>query len=104
MKLPGSSLLETLVATILFLLIFSISIEALVRINKIRNADWVSMEREFNRSRESALPGRDTTLTYPWGAMKWDVGYDEELTELKVYKVTAYMKNGQTAVYNFLKD
>ncbi len=103
MKLPGSSLLETLVATILFLLIFSISIEALVRINKIRNADWVSMEREFNRSRESALPGRDTTLTYPWGEMKWNVDSDDELTELKMYTVTAYMKNGQTTVYHFFK-
>ncbi len=103
MKLPGSSLLETLVATILFLLIFSISIEALVRINKIRNADWVSMEMEFNRSRESALPGRDTTLTYPWGEMKWNVDSDDELTELKMYTVTAYMKNGQTTVYHFFK-
>lgn len=90
-------------ATILFLLIFSISIEALVRINKIRNADWVSMEREFNRSRESALPGRDTTLTYPWGEMKWNVDSDDELTELKMYTVTAYMKNGQTTVYHFFK-
>ena len=103
MKLPGSTLLETLVATILFLLIFSISIEALVRINKIRNADWVSMEREFNRSRESALPGRDTTLTYPWGEMKWNVDSDDELTELKMYTVTAYMKNGQTTVYHYFK-
>lgn len=90
-------------ATILFLLIFSISIKALVRINKIRNADWVSMEREFNRSRESALPGRDTTLTYPWGEMKWNVDSDDELTELKMYTVTAYMKNGQTTVYHFFK-
>ena len=104
MKLTASSLLETLVATVLFLLIFSIAIEALVRINKMRNADWVSAERELNQRKESTLPVEDTTLIYPWGTMKWDVASDDELTELKVYTVTAYMKNGQTAVYNFLKD
>ncbi len=104
MKLSGSTLLETLVATILFLLVFSIAIETIVRINKMRNVDWISMELEFNRERESGVPIRDTSLAYPWGTMHWEVASDDEFPELKAYTVTACMKNGQKAVYHFIKD
>lgn len=104
MKLAGSTLLETLVATILFLLIFGIAIEALVRINKVGNVDWVSMERVFNQWRDSEIPAKDTTSIYPWGTMQWEVTSDAKLSELRMYTVTAYMKNGQTAVYYFFKD
>lgn len=104
MKLSGSTLLETLVATSLFLLIFSIAVDSLVGVNKMRNVDWVSMEREFNQWRESGTPERDTLLTYPWGTMHWKIESDHADAELEKYTVSACMKNGQTAVYRFLKD
>ncbi len=104
MKISGSTLLETLVATILFLLVFSIAIETIVRINKVRNVDWASMELEFNRKRESEVPIRDTSFAYAWGTMRWAVVSDDELAELKAYTVTTYMKSGQIIVYHFIKD
>ena len=104
MKLSGSTLLETLVATILFLLIFNIAIDALVRVNKLRNADWVSMERDFNQWRDTGVPVRDTMISYPWGTIQWKIDSEEECYDLYIYTVTANMKNGQTAVYQFLRN
>lgn len=104
MKLSGSTLLETLVATILFLLIFNIAIDALVRVNKLRNADWVSMERDFNQWRDTGVPVRDTMISYPWGTILWKIDSGEECDDLYIYTVTANMKNGQTAVYQFLRN
>ena len=104
MKLTGATLLETLVATTLFLIIFSIAIDSLVKVNRFRNVDWIAMERDFNKLRELELPARDTSITYPWGEMCWEVADAYDVAGLKRYTVTACMRNGRTVVYHFLKD
>lgn len=104
MKIRGATLLETLVATAVFLIVFGLSLGALVRINRMGDADWATMEKDFNRRRETPGNLPDTVVVYPWGKMTWTVSDSNEADDLSDIKVTAVMKGGQTVIYRFLKD
>lgn len=53
MRLKATTLLETIVASLIFLLVFGMAMEALVHIHKINDPDWAAMERGFNEFRDS---------------------------------------------------
>lgn len=71
MRLKATTLLETIVASLIFLLVFGMAMEALVHIHKINDPDWAAMERGFNEFRDSLVVRSDGTREYSWGTMRW---------------------------------
>lgn len=104
MRLKAAALLETIVASLIFLLIFGMAMDALVHIHKTSDPDCAVMERTFNEFRDSSVAVSEGFCEYSWGAIRWlckDVSEMEGLVEVNV---TATMKGGQKIEYRYLRN
>ncbi|HBH09505.1 MAG TPA: hypothetical protein DDX40_08925 [Rikenellaceae bacterium] len=104
MRLKATTLLETIVASLIFLLVFGMAMEALVHIHKISNPDWSAMEQSFNEFRDSSVVMSDGLREYPWGTMRWVRKDTSEMEGIVEINVTATMKGGQKIEYRYLVD
>ncbi len=104
MRLKATTLLETIVASLIFLLVFGMAMEALVRIHKVRNLDWVAMERSFNEFCDSSALLSDGLREYSWGTIRWVLKDASEMEGLVEVNVTATMKGGQKIEYRYLRN
>lgn len=91
-------------ASLIFLLVFGMAMEALVHIHKISNPDWSAMEQSFNEFRDSSVVMSDGLREYPWGTMRWVRKDTSEMEGIVEINVTATMKGGQKIEYRYLVD
>lgn len=104
MRLKATTLLETIVASLIFLLVFGMAMEALVHIHKISDPDWSAMERSFNEFRDSSVVMSDGSREYSWGTMQWVRKDAAELEGLVEVNVTVTMNGGQKIEYRYLSN
>lgn len=104
MRLKATTLLETIVASLIFLLVFGMAMEALVHIHKISDPDWAAMERGFNEFRDSLVVRSGGTREYSWGTMRWTRKDASDIEGLVEINVTAMMKGGQKIEYRYLRN
>lgn len=104
MRLKATTLLETIVASLIFLLVFGMAMEALVHIHKINDPDWAAMERGFNEFRDFLVVRSDGTREYSWGTMRWTRKDASDIEGLVEINVTATMKGGQKIEYRYLRN
>lgn len=104
MRLKATTLLETIVASLIFLMVFGMAMEALVHIHKISDPDWTAMERSFNEFRDSSVVMSNGSREYSWGTMRWGSKDASEMEGLVEINVTATMKGGQKIEYRYLRN
>lgn len=104
MRLTATTLLEAIVASLIFLLVFGMAMEALVHIHKVSDPDWSAMERSFNEFRDSSTLVSDGSREYFWGTMRWVLKDASEKEGLVEINVTATMKGGQKIEYRYLRN
>ena len=104
MRLKATTLLETIVASLIFLLVFGMAMEALVHIHKVSDPDWSAMEQSFNEFRDSSVVMSDGLRECSWGTMRWTHKSAFDTEGLVEINVTATMKDGQKIEYRYLID
>ena len=104
MRLKATTLLETVVSSLVFMIVFAVAMSAIPRINRISHPDWAAMERDFNACRDSVVTREPGTYAfkYPWGVLSFEK--KEAGRGLMEVTATASMKSTQKIVYRYLSD
>lgn len=96
--LKASSLLEAIVASIIFLIVFAVAMQTLsllvVRTDDplIRTAAERSAERLIERAVEGVLPQMNTIETYDWGTVETRTERYGRYPDIELFVVTARTK------------
>ena len=106
MKLKATSLLETVVSSLIFLIVFGVAMGAASHINRISHPDWAEMEKDFNAYRDSIRTVDAGRYEYgcSWGKLLFETVKKEEPEGLAEISMTATMRGGQKIVYQYFED
>lgn len=102
LKLPASTIIETVVASVLFLLIFFICIESITRINSMsRGEEPLEVEMDFNNCIKMFTAEKygegEYTMTYRWGDITVSVKPYPEHEDISELNFTAGFNNGRSS-------
>lgn len=94
-SLSGSTLLETIVASVILMIIFTLAMDTLTRLMVLDNedADYLRMETDIDRCRREIckndlVPG-ERTYEYDWGKIEVDISsYKEEIYQIEMIAIT----------------
>ncbi len=104
MRLNASTLLETVVSSLVFMIVFALALGAASRINRISNPAWDEMEQAFNERRAllRIMESGQIEYEYSWGKLSFEAG--DAYLGLVPVTMTATMRDGQKVVYKFYAD
>ncbi len=108
-KLPAFSLVETLVASVIFLAVFMIATDVLGNL-AAHDLDYpgpVAVEREIERCRADALDADELfverTYDYPWGCIIVSLSPYREVPELRRMTVNVKTRGGDVVTYKYIE-
>lgn len=101
MRLKATSLLETVVASVIFLIVFGMAMRAAVDLRKLGTPDWAQIERDFNEFRKR-VPEDGEVLEYEWGKIETQCRGYHDVPGLVDVQVTLHLKDGRRTVYRYL--
>lgn len=112
MRLKATSLIETLVASIVFLIVFVIAMDSVVRLNSSYRpgSSWAEMERDYNESRtrykrllmESGAGYK--SYAFRWGRIDFSCERYKDFDDLWLVTATVVPSHGNGFSYIFLHD
>ena len=100
-RLAAASLLETIVATVVFLIVFGMAMSSSVNLRRLGSPDWARIETDFNAVREM-VPENGQEFEYGWGKIKTDCQGYREVSGLVEVRATITLKDGRKSVYRYL--
>ncbi|MCX4336579.1 MAG: hypothetical protein K1V99_11585 [Bacteroidales bacterium] len=105
-SLKGASLVEALVASVIFLTVFFIAMSSMTDIARVNlsGASPVDMEEAVRQCLESFAAGTadKASYAYMWGDIEIESEPYKAADDLKDVTVTAKAKNGCTVIYRYL--
>lgn len=101
MRFKATSLLETIIASLIFLLVFGIALDTITSVNRFYKPDWVGMERDFNAFRDSILV-QDGVRNYSWGRMEWHCNEVINVSGVNEIQVDVTMRGGYKVIYKYI--
>jgi len=110
MKLSGSTLIETITASVIFMIVFVMALDALTGImtHDTRDSDYIIIENDINKlRREIVLNIEDISLgssryEYKWGEIRLDIS-DYNDTGISLVDIEAISLTGKRmSYYRFL--
>lgn len=104
MKLKAATLLETIVSSLVFLIVFGLAMDSVNRIKKVSGTDWTQMEKDFNACRDSLvnMAAGKYQYTFSWGILSFDK-MDEGNGLMQICADVAF-RSGQHVTYQYLWD
>ena len=100
-RLRASTLVETLVASVVFLIVFGMAMTSAVNLRKMQTPDWARIERDFNEFRKR-IPENGEPYKYEWGRIEANCSDYQEVSGLIDVQVTLILRDGRKTVYRFL--
>ena len=101
MRLKATSLLETIVASVIFLIVFGMAMHAAVDLRKLGAPDWAQIERDFNEFRRQVPKDREV-FEYEWGKIETQCRDYHDVPGLVDVQATLCLKDGRKTVYRYL--
>lgn len=105
-SLKGASLVEALVASVIFLTVFLIAMDSLANIARLNlsGASPVAMEEAVGKCLEkfAAETANRRTYSYPWGDIEIGAKPYDAAGDVLDVTVMAKVKNGNTVIYRYL--
>ncbi len=106
MSLKGTSLVEALVASVIFLTVFLIAMDSLTNIARLNlsGASPVAIEEAAGECLEKFAEGTadKAAYSYPWGDVEIVAEPYRQADDLLDVTVRAKSKNGYTVIYRYL--
>ncbi len=99
--LAATSLLETVVATVVFLIVFGMAMGASVNLRRLGSPDWARIETDFNAVR-ARMPEDGQVYEYDWGEIGTECSEYLEIPGLLDVRVTIKLKDGRRSIYRYL--
>lgn len=100
-KVQASTLMETLVASVVFLIVFAMAMTSAVNLRKMETPDWARIERDFNEFRKQ-IPEDGKQYEYDWGRIEATCSDYHNLPGLLDVQVTIRLKDGRRTWYRYL--
>lgn len=100
-RLRASTLVETLVASVVFLIVFGMAMTSAVNLRKMQTPDWARIERDFNEFRKQ-VPINGEPYEYEWGRIEAVCSEYHDVPGLLDVQVTLRLKDGRKTVYRYL--
>ena len=100
-RLKATSLLETIVASIVFLIVFGMAMTSAVNLRRLGTPDWTRIERDFNAIRQRS-PENDKLYEYDWGRIETSCRDYHEISGLVDVQATISLKDGRRFAYRYL--
>lgn len=101
MKLKATSLVETIVASVVFLIVFGMAMTSAVNLRKLGTPDWARIERDFNEFRKQ-VPVNGQAYEYDWGQIEASCSDYHEVPGLLDIQATIRLKDGRKTAYRYL--
>lgn len=101
MKLKATSLLEAIVASVVFLIVFGMAMTSAVNLRKLGTPDWARIERDFNEFRKQN-PENGEQYEYDWGRIEATCSDYHDVPGLLDVQITIRLKDGRKTVYRYL--
>lgn len=101
MRVKATSLVETLVTSVVFLIVFGMAMDTAVNLRKLKVPDWAMIERDFNAYRKLA-PEDEQTYVYEWGKIYTSCSGYHSVPGLADVQVTIILRDGRKTVYRYL--
>lgn len=108
-NLCAFSLMETLVASVIFLTVFMIATDVLGNLaaHNLDHPGPVAVEREIERCRMDAIETDEVfterSYDYPWGCILISVAPYGEMAELRLMTVSARINGGNVVTYRYIE-
>jgi len=104
MKLKAATLLETIVSSLVFLIVFGLAMDSVNRIKKVSGTEWAQMEKDFNAYRDSLvnMAAGKYQYAFSWGILSFDK-VEEENGLMKICADVS-LRSGQHVTYQYLWD
>lgn len=100
-RLRASTLVETLVASVVFLIVFGMAMTSAVNLRKMQTPDWARIERDFNDFRKQ-VPENGEQYDYEWGRIEAICSDYHEVPGLLYVQATIRLKDGRRMAYQYL--
>lgn len=100
-RLRASTLVETLVASVVFLIVFGMAMTSAVNLRKMQTPDWVRIERDFNEFRKQ-VPENGQQFEYAWGWIEANCSDYHNVPGLLYVQATIRLKDGRRTEYRYL--
>lgn len=100
-SLKATSLLETIVASIVFLIVFGMAMTSTVNLRKMEKPEWARIETDFNAMRKLA-PEDGHVYEYDWGDIETTSRDYHEVQGLFDVQATISLKDGRKFAYRYL--
>lgn len=102
-KIKGSTIVEAVVASVLFLLVFFICLESVTRMNSMRSSEEpMEVEMDFNNCVRKFLTGNydlgEYTETYHWGKISIDIRPYPKYDDIRELDFMATFNNNRRAI------
>ncbi len=107
MRITASTLVETLVASVIFLMVFMISMMTLTKLSFFRlNIDFVRIEQDMfeSVSRLESSDLSELTCQYSWGYVQVSVNESERWCGVNEVDIIAQLKNGYKTRYIYVVE
>lgn len=104
MRIAATILLETIVSSLIFLIVFFIALESINKINRAGHPDWSAVERAINERRDSTSFYSEGCheFEYPWGTLVLEK--QMERNGLMSITITSSVNDYNNIVYRYLYD
>ena len=100
-RFKATTLLETIVASIVFLIVFGMAMSTAVHLRRMETPDWVRIETDFNALRTLA-PEDGQVYEYDWGDIETSCRNYREIPGLVDVQATICLKDGRQFAYRYL--
>jgi hypothetical protein len=100
-RLKATTLLETIVASIVFLIVFGMAMTSAVNLRRMDKPDWAHIETDFNAMRTLA-PEDGHVYEYDWGDIETSCRNYREIPGLVDVQATISLKDGRKFAYRYL--
>ena len=100
-RLKATTLLETIVASIVFLIVFGMAMTSAVNLRRMETPDWAHIETDFNAMRTLA-PEDGHVYEYDWGDIETSCRNYREIPGLVDVQATISLKDGRKFAYRYL--
>lgn len=93
--------METLVASVVFLIVFAMAMTSAVNLRKMQTPDWARIERDFNEFRKR-VPEDGERYEYDWGRIEAVCSEYHDVPGLLYVQATIRLKDGRRTGYRYL--
>ena len=100
-RLKATSLVETSVASGVFMIVFGMAMASAVNLRRLGTPDWVRIETDFNAIRQAA-PEEGHVYKYDWGDIETSCRDYLDVPGLVDVPATVSLKDGRRFAYRYL--